>query len=256
MISVPKKIAYFLSCLIGAFILFSSHLSYAQSVSFNIPKGKKEDGICFFTKGDSLTVEVTYEQKRTMSYHKAYLFIDRKNHLGKYEEYENKKIWLDLSPTANTTLQLTENGDYAISYANHKKEILATDTLHLEYDQSVFFCKELDENNKPKDLQNTFQCTKSGLSYYYMIMKSNQIFDTHKLFTKIYLYKVGDYRSPISEHWEYVNPDWKQVAFRGPFLKPGQYRIEVSKANGEPFATGYFKLNPYIAEESNHKLSE
>ncbi len=191
-----------------------------------------------------IEIVASYSSVEALTGKKGYIFIDKELPLGDFEEYLSFKVWVTQPQSVHGSFSLKDAGRYLVYYADERKNILASDTLYVHAAQEIFFCEDVGRGLKPIGRGRAFQPSSTGLYYYYIAARSDVIFDTHQFITEIYQYKVGDYRKPISTATEYVNPEWQRVFFRGPMLKPGQYRVEMKKANGEPFATGYFTLAP------------
>jgi hypothetical protein len=207
-------------------------------------------------KDKPIYLDVLYRSDSLLTMPKGYIFVDRKGHLGHFEEYRTVKVWQRGQKWAGAPVLFDDAGDYRVCYANAQKKVLACDTAKVRFDQEVFFCQELGKGGVPVGISHEFWATETGLVHFYLYIQSERPFDTHKLITKTYEYKVGDYRKPISEVSDYVRPEWKQVAFRGPiFTKPGQYRVQVFKANGEPFATAFLTIHAF-GEASSAAITE
>ncbi|MFT5914709.1 MAG: hypothetical protein ACI81T_001202, partial [Bacteroidia bacterium] len=189
-----------------------------------------------YEKQLGINLFLRYSESPAIQEPKMYLFIDRRTPLGEFEEYGTYKLEVPESTTLiEKKIHFETVGDYAVSYANADKKIIATDTLILRYDQKLVFAKEV-VKGKPVDILREVEPSSTGLYYYYIYMSGSRRLQTHQIVMHVYKHDGEGFNEHIGEYKNYVNHSSKYASYRGLFLDPGTYKFATFKYNGEPYA--------------------
>ncbi len=187
-------------------------------------------------KRQGINLFLRYSESPAIQEPKMYLFIDRRTPLGEFEEHDTYKLEVpESAQSIEKKIHFETVGDYAISYTNADKKVVATDTLILRYDQKLVFAKEV-VKGKPVDILREVEPSSTGLYYYYIYMSGSRPLQTHQVIMHVYKHDGESFNEHIGEYKNYVNHSLNYASFRGLFLDPGTYKFATFKFNGEPYA--------------------
>ena len=195
-------------------------------------------------KRSGIHLHLQYSEKPAIQEPKMYVFIDQKTPLGEFIEFDTYKIEV---PEGATSIEkyyhFKEVGDYAVSFTNADKKVVATDTITIRYDQRLIFCEKV-ERGKPINIQSEFEPSSTGLYYYAIYLSGSRRLQTHQITMHIYQHDGEGFNIHVGEYKNYVNHSKNYASFRGLFLDPGYYKVQAFKYNGEPYAENYLHLKP------------
>jgi hypothetical protein len=225
-------------------ILISPHIS--DSLSVIVPAKFatfKIDPI----QGDSLFL--VYYAKDSILPPKIYIFIDKKDSKGVYQEFDNQKINIDsIQKTIFVKYLFNKEGVYQISIADaHKKKIISM-YLTISFVTNLVFCQEIDKiSDKPLEYtplgsKRQFKLDVNNECNIYAYLQLSKPIACKKIFLEIYALGSKQYDKLIIHRSFAIKPDWEYTYLKSNFRKIGKYRVIIKNDKGRILGINYLEI--------------
>ena len=173
-------------------------------------------------------IHLFYQSAAGLPLPKMYVFIDRANDKGVYEEYDTKKIAVAKFKTWSASRYLfSDEGTFTVSFTGPDRRILATDTIRTQFRTNLIFCENIDKLDKPIGINLRFKLTKMGQATIFTYLRRGSPFNCQVLVCEIYYYDGQGYNVKYFADRHSVKPHWKHTYFKHLFDKPGKYLVVV-----------------------------
>ncbi len=201
-------------------------------------------------KGDSIFL--IFSSPRYIPQPKIYVFIDKKNMQGKYEEFDNQRISIVESEQRIAVCKylFTKEGTYKIIFANAEKKEMISAIISITFETNLIFCTQVDKNDYPIDYQtfyrvknkNLFRLNANTQIDVYAYLKLSKPIGSKDIFLEIYQYDGKNYSYLIANNRFSINPAWEYTYFKTKFDKAGKYRVRIKDDKGRVLGMNYLEV--------------
>jgi hypothetical protein len=201
-------------------------------------------------KGDSIFL--IFASPQYIPKPKIYVFIDKKNTQGKYEEFDNQRISILESEQkiAICKYLFNKEGNYKIIFANaEKKEIIST-LLSISFETNLIFCEQVDRSDYPIGYEsfykaknkNLFRLNENAQTDLYAYLKLSKPIGSKEVFLEIYQHDGKGYNYLVSNSRFSINPAWEYTYFKTRLDKAGKYRVRIKDDKEKVLGVNYLEI--------------
>lgn len=201
-------------------------------------------------KGDSIFL--IFASSQYIPKPKIYVFIDKKNAQGKYEEFDNQRISITESEQkiAICKYLFNKEGNYKIIFANAEKKEIISAMLNISFETNLIFCQQVDRSDYPVGYEafykaknkSVFRLNKNNQVDLYAYLKLSKPIGSKEVFLEIYQYDGKAYNYLVSNSRFSINPVWEYTYFKTKLEKVGKYRVRIKDNKGKILGINYLEV--------------
>lgn len=201
-------------------------------------------------KGDSIFL--IFASSQHIAKPKIYVFIDKKNAQGKFEEFDSQRISIEENEQkiAICKYLFKKEGNYKIIFANVEKKEIISAMLNINFETNLIFCEQVDRSDYPVDYEsfykakskNLFRLNENEQVDLYAYLKLSKPIGSKEVFLEIYQYDGRGYNYLVGNSRFSINPAWEYTYFKTKLDKVGKYRVRIKDNKGKILGMNYLEI--------------